>query len=79
MNKMNEFSGTGLAASDSELVGRCLFYCYFSIFYKTHDNNTKSGFHVLQKYSGLDSSDMILSFLRAYSLFKKGGLKAFEK
>jgi len=79
MDKLNEFAGTGLSTSDSDLVGKCLFYSYFSIFCKVHDRNTKSGFEVLGESSNLESSEMILNFLQAYSLFKKQGLKAFEK
>lgn len=79
VEKLNEFAGTGLAASDSELVGRCLFYCYFSIFSKTSDAGTKSGFEKLQEVAGIDSSEMILRFLQDYSKFKKGGLPALER
>ncbi len=79
IDKLNEFSGTGLATSDSELVGRCIFYTYFSIFSKVHNQNTKSGFEVLQDCSGQDSSELIMTFLQEYSSFRKKGLSGSNR
>lgn len=77
LEKLRAFCGEGMAESDSDLVGKSLFYCYYASYCKNPDLGGKSTFDVISKKSGSTKPELLLNFLNKYQLFKKKGLKAF--
>ena len=78
MDKLRAFGGEGLVDSDSDLVGKALFYCYHSIYYKNPELGDKTSYDVISEKSGAGKSELLLKFLNMYHQFKKKGLKVFN-
>ena len=75
LKKLESFAGQGLVSCDSDLVGKALFYCYYSIYVKKPDCNNKTVFEIVSEMCKKDKPEMVLNFLNEYSDFKKHGLK----
>jgi hypothetical protein len=75
LKKLEAFGGHGLTDSDSDLVGKALFYCYYSIYCKKPDCKNMSTFEMVSAMSGKEKPELVLNFLNKYAEFKKQGLK----
>jgi hypothetical protein len=78
MKELESFAGDGLIECPSDLVGKALFYCYYSIYHKRDDRDGKSVVEFVSEKSGEQKSELILNFLKEYHTFKKHGLKDKE-
>jgi hypothetical protein len=75
LEKLESFAGKGITECNSDLVGKALFFCYYSIYDKKPDCNDKTTFQIISEMTGMEKPEMLLNFLQAYSEFKKQGLK----
>jgi hypothetical protein len=74
LDKLEDFGGECLAESDSDLVAKCLYFCYFFCYTRNKERGNKTNYQIFTEMLKLDKSDAILTFLSAYNKFKKKGL-----
>jgi hypothetical protein len=79
LDKIQEFAGIGLTESDSDTVGKSLFFCYQSLIQKQPHRDNKTHFELLLDTVGIDRAQAMLFFLNNYSEFKKKGLNGIKK
>jgi hypothetical protein len=79
LEELKLFAGTGITESDSDMVGKALFFCHQSVIQRIPQRNHKTHFEILTDNIGISKSDAILYFLNNYSDFKKKGLKGLKK
>jgi len=74
LDKLQEFAGSGLTESDSDSVGKSLFFCYQSLVQRQPHRGNKTHFEILIDSLGIDRAQAMIFFLNHYSEFKKKGL-----
>lgn len=75
IEKLENFAGKGITECNSDLVGKALFFCYYSLHDKKPACNDKTAFQIISEISGMGKPELLLDFLQAYSTFKKNGLR----
>ena len=77
MDELRAFGGNGMYDSDSDLVAKSLFFCYF--FTSVKQKSGKTGLETIMQFRNLEKAEAMLTFLNDYYTFKKQGLSAFKK
>lgn len=78
LDSLVSFSGEGMYESDSDIVGKSLFYCYRATNIK-HKDVGKTTYEVMTERRGMSKSEALLEFLEEYYRFKKEGLPNIQK
>ncbi|MFC1800978.1 hypothetical protein ACFLZB_00750 [Nanoarchaeota archaeon] len=73
IDSLRHFSGQGVVSSDSDLVGKALFFAHFIIRHPTKKGKTR--FEILAEDASVEKPESIVNFLNEFYLFKKNGLK----
>ena len=79
LEDLRKFAGQGVAESDSDLVGKALFACYYFITQKQEKFDGKTDFEMLSELKNQDISEGLVKFLNDYYTFKKKGLEEYTK
>ena len=79
LEELKTFAGTGITESDSDMVGKSLFFCHQATIQRLPHRGNKTHFEILTENIGISKSEAILYFLNNYAEFKKKGLKGLKK
>ncbi len=74
MDKLVMFGGNGITESDSDLVGKALFFTHFFVHHRFPERGNKTDYEMLSEMVGKEKSEMLLTFLGEYHKFKKEGI-----
>lgn len=77
LDELKTFGGQGVTESDSDLVGKCLYFAHFFIFEK--QENGKPIYDNYFEKKNIGKAEGILKFLNLYYTFKKQGINAASK
>jgi hypothetical protein len=78
IDELRDFGGHGITESDSDLVGKTLFFTYFFIS-RNQEPSGKTALESVLEFRKVEKAEAILRFLNDYYLFKKKGLAAYKK
>ena len=78
IDELSDFGGRGITESDSDLVGKSLFFAYFFISSK-QGSAGKTSLETVLEAKKIEKAEAILQFLNDYYVFKKKGLVAYKK
>jgi hypothetical protein len=79
LEELKKFAGEGIADSDSDLVGKSLFFCYYHIRRRQKALGGKTNFQTLAELRKQEVPEMLMDFLNEYYIFKKKGIVNYKK